>query len=649
VYFKPPYNTDAVLQHALQLCVKRGVRVVSQRKVPAAEIVRRKILESQYAELHSFAESTHTLVGATAQPLPEEQHRKFSQHFPESWDVMASTGRVLGQSEASKLLNLKADKLAELCAKSEEDCSPLTLRRGLHLHRVTREHTKNIGVKSKLEQPLYVCNGLMDSWRAGYTSPAEGGITYVVLEFDSQQRDWNAFLGDVLGVYKTPSEVTLRSGAGAGAGADDGADDGNADAELAPREETIVGSLFENWRALGLGEDGPPTEAGAEPYSDCSGSRYLHCSSSAFSGMRDRLIWSKDAMLYTDLFGARLMTARFKSSLINAWLADPAVRGVGLTLLQLLRHQDSSQCIELLRRLTDEKGLADAAPTAPAATAVTAAGSPGKQQLTLSLGPSTGQSSPNNSNKNNSNSRADALAVAAAATGRSSYGAAGSADGRQGDAGAGGGAPADIMLGSLNLGALKRAASPVVSHHQHPLGFGFGSSGGGGGGSGSGSGRNSNSSLAGGASASANVHAYNPLGSQSTFRPNATPVSGAAPMALSMGGMRGGIGGLGARPGSNSSSQGQGYGGAFLGGGGGGGASQRSGIDSALGGGGGGATNAKNNSGGGSGMPADSKSVERILGSNVMVLPPLEGGEDDGGEAKDERKKKKKKKKKSKK
>ena len=401
LFIKPLFNTPEVLEHVVTAVESHGMKVVSQRRVTGQEIEAKKMIDSQYATFFKIAEDMK--VTSNIRLSPEEMNR-FSCHFPDSWMDQAEKGRVVSAKAAGRIINLNAEGVYEMCTKSHADFPMLKLRKGLYVSRIDKNYHRNVAIKAKLEKPLYVVNCFYEELRRSYAD--EQVVNYMVLEFDSQTVGWSDFLSKIIGIDQGHSRRPLGiGGSPIPAGSVCGSVYQNYE-ELGITGEALTGLIVDNTAADGGSASRPTTTATSRPATSATAtvaahtartevasrpmtagstlttsrssaggigfpgsSHILHVSGSAFAGLKDRLIWSKDAILYTDLFGARLMTARFKSNLINIWLSDPVLNDeytaglwgvgseVGVSVLTFLHGQDSQQTIDSLKRLSDATTL----------------------------------------------------------------------------------------------------------------------------------------------------------------------------------------------------------------------------------------------------------------------------------------------------
>lgn len=295
--------TAALAQHHL--------KVVQHTKLSGAELRTRKIIESQYATARAFA----TTVAPVEIVLSAAEHKLFrAAFFSQSWSEALDAGIVLNEAEACKYLRVDSAYLYDLWGRAE---MKVRLRKGLYCAKLDRNCALDAVMRKKLHSPIFVINGFYQSMESAYyNSPT--GTDCLICEWNEAEVSWAALLSDVLGAPNPASAA----------------------------ENSIRHSLALNWEALGMA---------AAPTEDQNG---LHLSGSAFEGLVERLLWKKGAMLYTDLFGSRLLSARLKSAQISEWTKNPVVHEKPL--FEQLHAKNSADCIDFLLKLiepSDEKNF----------------------------------------------------------------------------------------------------------------------------------------------------------------------------------------------------------------------------------------------------------------------------------------------------
>ena len=91
-----------------------------------------------------------------------------------------------------------------------------------------------------------------------------------------------------------------------------------------------------NWQKLGL------------PMAPSKRDNGVHACTSAFEALRERLIWMRGSLLFTDLFGSRLLAARIPSSVVKKALEEKILAAGQGRIRSKARLKDSQACIELL-------------------------------------------------------------------------------------------------------------------------------------------------------------------------------------------------------------------------------------------------------------------------------------------------------------
>ena len=304
LYFKPQFNAPDLLKFVEDSLLAQGVSVVQRTILTGTDISRRNIFEKQYLELVKYS----TELSALLLELTEDECEAFKQAFtrdfaevkanlpvtttsvssestvrrPPSGMSNAPRDILLNFDEAKRYLNVENRELLAL-SRSDQALS-LRLRKGIYCCRIDKTCTKSSILKGKLSEPIYVINPFFGSLRDSYVS-GNAAIPMWVIEWDAQLLKWSTLTDDIIG-HRNPEAATPTS---------------------------IRGVVFSEWPSLGLHE--APNE----------GRNILHISRSALEGLAERMIWARNAMVFTDLFGSRLMTARCTSAQIAHWLGNPAM------------------------------------------------------------------------------------------------------------------------------------------------------------------------------------------------------------------------------------------------------------------------------------------------------------------------------------
>jgi nucleoside diphosphate kinase len=280
-----------------------GMKILQHARMSGTEARMRDIVVHQYPALHKFATAPATEV-----VLSSNETKQFHHTFaPQHWEDAQHNGSVLNSADACAALKIDPSALYELWERAE---AVIRLRRGLYVARLDRNCAADATMRKKLNRPIWVVNGFYLAMTEAYYNPS-ASLDYFICEWDESHTTWSQVLSHVVGV----------------------ADPANAIAD------SIRGVLVRQWEALGL--EHPPSAK-----HNC-----LHISTSAFAGLADRLLWKKGSMLYTDLFGSRLLSARIKSAQITEWTKNPEV--VGQRLFETLHGLNSADCIESLLKMTD--------------------------------------------------------------------------------------------------------------------------------------------------------------------------------------------------------------------------------------------------------------------------------------------------------
>jgi len=279
LFLKPHAATNAVQYLVTSTLEQFHVRVISQGRYSGQDIAdglfNRHFGYMEQYENHSAASDCLDLQ------LSEQD--LFANTFSEDWGSVLRSGRVMTLSTAASLLQryqLSVDQLYGIWTSRES--LQLKLRKGLHICPFDSSEALLMGI---LDEPIYVVNGFWSSMKRQYLDDSTACIRYLFIEWDANQCSWSDMIQKVVGDGQ-PSSAS---------------------------EGSIRRNLMDNWRALGLV---------AAPSRRDNG---VYISKSAIEAVVDRLHWVKDALLFTDSFGSKLLASNIPSLTINLWLKNPII------------------------------------------------------------------------------------------------------------------------------------------------------------------------------------------------------------------------------------------------------------------------------------------------------------------------------------
>ena len=183
--------------------------------------------------------------------------------------------------------------------------------------------TKSFSQQKEMAQddhgPVFCINGFFSSMRQSYNRSTTC-LVYMLVEWDSASMSWPVFLSNIIG-DKDPSLASPLS---------------------------ARGQVYAKWKNLGLTEE-PSIRDNA-----------IHAPGSALEGLRERLIWMHNALLYTDPFGSRLLASRFQSATITNWIEkNPNVNPYDMNVLDVMRGKNSMQVLAIANELVAEERRLD--------------------------------------------------------------------------------------------------------------------------------------------------------------------------------------------------------------------------------------------------------------------------------------------------
>jgi hypothetical protein len=177
------------------------------------------------------------------------------------------------------------------------------LRRGLQVCRIdqTNTTTSHKAMLEHVSEAIYVVNGFYPAMKMTFEGAED--ISFAVIEWDSSALSWPDLLSKVIG-HSDPKQAA---------------------------SESIRGKFYKEWEELGL-------QAAPNRLHNC-----VHVSKSAFEGVAERLLWCKRALLFTDVFGSRLLSCNIPSLTVQNWLKNPTVQD--RCVFDHMLHLDAEECL----------------------------------------------------------------------------------------------------------------------------------------------------------------------------------------------------------------------------------------------------------------------------------------------------------------
>lgn len=277
------------------------VKVMTHAKLSGSDLRARKVIETQYATTRELA----CLRDPKDLTLSLHEEKAFRATFEsQPWEDAVFHGTVYNEVQACAYLGTTSEVLYDLWERAE---LKIRLRKGFYVAKLDRNCAADAFMRKKLLNPIFVVNGFYSTIEAQYCDPSRS-TDYLICEWNEADISWSTLLQDIIG-----------------------------DCDPAAAAATSVrGSIFAQWESLGLA---------APPSHSC-----VHISNSAFAGLAERLLWKKGSMLFTDLFGSRLLSVRLKSAQITEWMKNPDIDGKPL--FEHLYALNSADCISFLLKLS---------------------------------------------------------------------------------------------------------------------------------------------------------------------------------------------------------------------------------------------------------------------------------------------------------
>jgi len=293
VFLKPAAVTDKMKELVKNTFEKKGITVVKEGSIEAADIDKKELIDKHYYAIASKA----TLLTPDKLTVPAD---KFKEQFGLEWADVLKDGKALNAKQACEKFEIDADELDKMWAGAKGAKNLVKLGGGFYCAKLEKDG----------KGPYYVFNGFFMTMRAGFVKPGVS-IYYYVVEWETKSLAWADFRGKVLG----PTDP--------------------ADAP----KDSLRGGALADWKNLGLASE-PNT-----------GENCVHASASPFEALAERMNWL-GAKAHRDFYGKALLEAGVRPKTIKDWCLDPAVTfGEKLnptikSIWDTLEDMDAKPCIE---------------------------------------------------------------------------------------------------------------------------------------------------------------------------------------------------------------------------------------------------------------------------------------------------------------
>lgn len=288
VFVKPHACTPGTLKLVPQFLRERGITVLREGSVAAAEIDQQGIIDSHYAAI--------ARVGMERQVdrlgLGAKESEVFLAGYGRSLDEAIAAGEVYSAVTAMEALAVSPTELLNRCLAAGYE----KLRSGLYCARLVG----NGG------ETLYVLNGFYARMRDKFVAPGVI-VHWFVVSFSSSDLPWSVFRKEIIGATK-PSDAVAGS---------------------------LRAKIRDEWESLGLREETNYQDNG------------VHASAGPLEALRERVIWLGDDP-DVDAFGASLISQGVSS--LKALIDDPLIEVNGRkgSAFELLEDVDTREALEML-------------------------------------------------------------------------------------------------------------------------------------------------------------------------------------------------------------------------------------------------------------------------------------------------------------
>jgi hypothetical protein len=305
LFVKPHAATPRVTSRILEILENFEVKVLSQGKVIASVMEHDNLFSRQYPELedNTFNFDLNEIL------LSPQEQQTFKEHFNKDWYDALKQKKLLSAVQFQEVIHPYRDNhqaIGHMCMKSAQISggkSCLKIRKGLYVHRIDE-----MPKRSKRKAPIWVVNGFAHALKEDFMDK-KSIVNYFSVQFDSSQLTWPEFMEEVVGVAH-PKDSHISS---------------------------IRGCIYSTWEKFGL------------KYPPSVKDNVVHVSSSAIDALKERLLWMRGAVMYTDIFGSRLLSSKISSAKVKEVLGEVHTKEGQGRYIKAAYGKNSAECIELLQ------------------------------------------------------------------------------------------------------------------------------------------------------------------------------------------------------------------------------------------------------------------------------------------------------------
>lgn len=296
IFAKPHAYTPEVLKLVPEFLSERGIEVLREGSVAAAQIDEQGIIDAHYAAIAQvgMARDVGTLE------LGEAEAERFLSGYGKPLREAMAAGEVHSAVTAMEVLNVSASELLSRCLAAGYE----KLRSGLYC--ACLESGGGADTPSK----LYVLNGFYARMREKFTTPGVV-VHWWAVQFDASKLPWGVFRKEVIGATN-PSDAAAGS---------------------------LRATIRDRWQELGLRE--------ATNYQDNG----VHASAGPLEAMRERVIWLGDDPK-ADPFGVALASRGVTD--VEALIDNPVIDldGRSGSAFDVLEDVDTAEALDMLAKST---------------------------------------------------------------------------------------------------------------------------------------------------------------------------------------------------------------------------------------------------------------------------------------------------------
>lgn len=286
IFIKPHGQVAGMVNFVESELKAAGLRVVKSGTLPGAYIDEKGAIDAHYSAIGTYAMK----MQPKDLPISAEKKKEFEEKFGVSFDVAATSGKMLNTAQTRDKFGWANPKIGAEFEKAKAK-SGFKLAPGCY-------------VAFLEEQQVYVINGFYATMREEYVAKS-ALVSWYIVAWPEASLSWAAFRSNVLG----------------------------ATDPTAAEQSSLRAKILANYASMKL------------PFVPNTGKNCLHGSASPLEALNERRIWTA-ASVASDAFGALLLGAGITPQQVDWMCSNPTVDGKPL--FDLVEDTNTTDCLAAL-------------------------------------------------------------------------------------------------------------------------------------------------------------------------------------------------------------------------------------------------------------------------------------------------------------